>query len=181
MPNRLNSHSNELVAFAVRATDGFDVMAVDRSTVRFLPAGADADTTREQAVDGEARLDIVFYFKARQTGITCADSSAALVGATIEGERFQGTDSIDVLGCWSAERVQWSSGNICQRVATGLVRALRDRRAAADARQALRPRPGLALRVALHRREGEPANQDDPGGQIGSSDRAMAQPLNPPS
>lgn len=97
--NRVNAHSNELIAVALLATDLFDPLTVDRSTVRFGPAGAQADNSRDQDVDRDGRLDIVFYFKGRQAGVTCGDASAALVGATFGGEKFEGTDSVEVLGC----------------------------------------------------------------------------------
>jgi hypothetical protein len=61
--NRVNAHSNELIAVALLATDLFGPLSVDRSTVRFGPAGAHADNTRDHDVDRDGRLDIVFYFK----------------------------------------------------------------------------------------------------------------------
>jgi hypothetical protein len=99
--NRVNSNSNELIGVAVLATDLFDPLSVDRSSVRFGPAGAQANDTRNVDVDGDGRLDIVFYFKGRQVGLTCGDASAVLLGATFDGKEFEGTDSVEVLGCKS--------------------------------------------------------------------------------
>jgi hypothetical protein len=99
--NRVNADSNELIGVAVLATDLFDPLSVERSSVRFGPAGAQANNTRDVDVDGDGRLDMVFYFKGRQVGVTCGDVSAMLVGATFGGEKFEGTDSVEVLGCKS--------------------------------------------------------------------------------
>ena len=98
-PNRLNVHSHALLRVAVVGTDFFDVTTIDPSTVHFGPAGAQPLAKRLRDVDGDGRLDAIFYFKVHLSGIACGDSSATLVGATHEGERFQGTDSIEVVGC----------------------------------------------------------------------------------
>jgi FG-GAP-like repeat len=97
--NRLNVHSHALVRVAVLGTDAFDATTIDPGSVRFGRAGAAPLAARLRDVDRDGRLDAIFYFKVHQSGIACGDSSATLVGATREGQRFEGTDSIDVIGC----------------------------------------------------------------------------------
>jgi hypothetical protein len=98
-PNHVNPHSHALLRVALLATDSFDLASVDPRTVRFGPAGARPVGMREQDVDGDGRLDSVYYFKTNRTGIACGDTSASLVGVMGGGQIFAGTDSVQTNGC----------------------------------------------------------------------------------
>jgi FG-GAP repeat len=97
--NRVNPHSHALLRVALLATDTFDLTVVDPRTVRFGPAGARPFAVRERDVNGDGRLDAVYYFKTNLTGIACGDTSASLVGVIAEGQPFAGTDLIQTEGC----------------------------------------------------------------------------------
>ena len=97
-PNRVNPHSHALLRVALLATDTFDLTVVDPRTVRFGPAGARPFAVRERDVNGDGRLDAVYYFKTNLTGIACGDTSASLV-VIAEGQTFAGTDSIQTKEC----------------------------------------------------------------------------------
>ncbi len=101
-PNRVSPHSHALLRVALLATDTFDLTMVDPRTVRFGPAGARPVGVRAQDVDGDGRLDAVYYFKMNETGIACDDTSASLVGVIDEGQTFAGTDSVQTQGCQHA-------------------------------------------------------------------------------
>jgi hypothetical protein len=88
---------------ALLATETFDVTAVDLTTVRFGPAGARPDRARAEDIDGDGRLELVLSFRGNETGLACGDASATLDGATNHGQRFEGIDSIVVLGCKSGK------------------------------------------------------------------------------
>ena len=98
-PNRVNPHSHALLRVALLATDAFDLALVDPRTVRFGPAGARPVGVREHDVDGDGRLDVIYYFKTNDTGVACGDMSAILVGVSGEGQTFAGTDSVQTEGC----------------------------------------------------------------------------------
>jgi uncharacterized protein YfcZ (UPF0381/DUF406 family) len=95
-PNRIKPGGHEPLRVALLATATFDATMVDRRTVRFGPAGAAPIKARLRDVDGDGRLDAVFTFRTDETRIACSETSASLTGATTDGERFSGTDSITV-------------------------------------------------------------------------------------
>jgi hypothetical protein len=57
-------------------------------------------------VNGDGRVDAVYYFKVNLTGIACGDTSAGLVGVVDGGQTFAGTDSIQTEGCRNATEKQ---------------------------------------------------------------------------
>jgi FG-GAP-like repeat len=103
-PNRVNPHSHALIRVALLATDTFDLTMLDPHTVRFGPAGAHPVGVRQNDVDGDGRLDVIYYFKTNKTGIACGDTTASLVGVIDEGQTFAGTDSVQTEGCHHATR-----------------------------------------------------------------------------
>ncbi len=98
-PNRLNARSHARVHVALMATADFDPTTVDTSSIRFGRAGASTLEMQLKDVDRDGRTDAIVSFKMDETGIACADSSAKLIGMTLDGQRFHGVDSIEVLGC----------------------------------------------------------------------------------
>ena len=97
-PNHVNPRSHALLRVALLATESFDPTLVDPRDVRFGPAGARPVGVRARDLDGDGRLDAVYYFRTNKTGIACGDASASLAGV-IDGQTFKGTDSIVTRGC----------------------------------------------------------------------------------
>jgi hypothetical protein len=50
-------------------------------------------------VNHDGFMDLVVHFRTQDTGIGCGDESATLVGVTLDGRPFEGTDSIQTVGC----------------------------------------------------------------------------------
>jgi hypothetical protein len=50
-------------------------------------------------VDGDGDVDLVFHVLTSETGIACGDTSASLIGATVDGQAIEGLDSIKIVGC----------------------------------------------------------------------------------
>ncbi|MGH9363162.1 MAG: DUF6923 family protein [Thermoanaerobaculia bacterium] len=101
-PNSVNPGSNGVIPVAVLTDAGFDALTVDVATVRFSgPAGApEAHGKGHPAdVDGDGDLDLLLHFRTQLTGIQCGDTTATLVGATLGGDPFTGSDSIVTVGC----------------------------------------------------------------------------------
>lgn len=85
-----NLCSNGVVPVALLTTDDFDATTVDHSTVRF---GDAAETHRnrngvlrhEEDFDGDGDIDLLFHFRASETGYDCSTADTALTGSTFGG------------------------------------------------------------------------------------------------
>jgi hypothetical protein len=100
-PNSINPKSNGVIPVAILTTDAFDATTVDPLSVRFGPKGAKEVHKKGhiEDVNHDGELDLVLHFKTQATGITCSDTSASLMGETVDGEAIQGFDSIKTVGC----------------------------------------------------------------------------------
>ena len=72
---------------------------VDIPTVEFGPRGAMAIQHKVKDINKDGLGDLLLRFKVSQTGISCGDTEATLVGETFDGLSFIGTDSIETVGC----------------------------------------------------------------------------------
>jgi hypothetical protein len=99
LAGHVNVRSHARLMVVLYAADDFDVTGVDPAMVRFGPAGAHPVRVRLTDIDRDGRLDLAFHFVAKESGIACGDSTAALTGWTGEGVRFRGTDPIVTVGC----------------------------------------------------------------------------------
>jgi hypothetical protein len=76
----------------------FVVGDIDPATVRFGPAQGAIDPASlpelSANVDGDGIDDATFEFLTSDVGISCGETTASLVGETISGQQFQGTDTI---------------------------------------------------------------------------------------
>ncbi len=84
---------NGVVPVALLTTDNFDALTVDHNTVRFgdaKEAHRDKKTgeakRHEEDFDGDGDLDLIFHFKAKETGYDCGSTKFTLVGATFSGQ-----------------------------------------------------------------------------------------------
>ncbi len=85
----------------ILTTDDFDASTVNPSTVEFGidGAGIGHSSAHYEDVDGDGDVDLVFHVLTSETGIACDDTSASLIGATVDGQAIEGLDSIKIVGC----------------------------------------------------------------------------------
>jgi hypothetical protein len=107
-PNAINIKSKGAVPVAVLGSASFDVNDVQADTVRFGPmhdpegmhqhdAGAAALRYAPEDVNADGYVDLVFHFKAAETGLDAEDAQACLHGTLDDGQHFCGHDSVKVL------------------------------------------------------------------------------------
>ncbi len=82
---------NGVVPVAILTTGDFDATTVDHTTVRFGDAaethGNRRGVTRhEEDFDGDGDTDLVFHFRANETGYGCETTNTALTGSTFAGQ-----------------------------------------------------------------------------------------------
>ena len=101
-PNSINPRSKGVIPVAVLSTPTFDALTIDVATVRFSgPAGTGEAHGHGHAedVNGDGLTDLVLHFSTPASGIQCGDTVGTLVGETLGGDAFVGTDSIVTVGC----------------------------------------------------------------------------------
>ena len=111
-PNSINLKSKGLVPLGIFTTsiaDGdeldFDAGDIDSLSLAFGPGGAGIAHAQGhiEDLDGDGDLDTVVHFRTQDTGVECGDTEATLIGQTLSGIRFEGTDSIRTTGCKGPE------------------------------------------------------------------------------
>jgi beta-glucanase (GH16 family) len=83
---------NGVIPVALLTTDSFDALSVDHNTVRF---GDAAETHRdkkageakrhEEDFEGDGDIDLIFHFRAKETGYDCDTTQFTLTGETFDG------------------------------------------------------------------------------------------------
>ena len=99
--NAVNPNEEGVVAVAILTSPEFDATTVDPLSVQF-GSGAAAEAHGKghiEDVDGDGDLDMLLHFDVPASGILCGDTSVTLVGATLGGQNFQGSDSVTTIGC----------------------------------------------------------------------------------
>ena len=87
------NNGNGVIPVALLTTDSFDALSVDHNTVRF----GDASETHRDKKSGEAKrheadfegdgdIDLIFHFRASETGYDCDSTQLTLTGATYSGQ-----------------------------------------------------------------------------------------------
>ncbi len=92
----INLASLGSIPVAILTTSSLDATKVNPSTVRFGEKGTEAAPTQWalEDVDGDGTLDLVLHFNTQSTGIQPSDTQATLMGRTLDGTPFRGTDTI---------------------------------------------------------------------------------------
>ena len=62
-------------------------------------ASAVLTSVRDTDVDHDGDVDLLLRFRISETGIACGHTEAMLTGETFGGELFEGSDSIQTVGC----------------------------------------------------------------------------------
>jgi len=99
--NKINPKSHGVFTVAILHTEQFDAMTVDVRTVRFGSARAQVPPVHAVFFDvnRDGLLDLVLFFRTQKTGIQCGDVSAVLIGQTLGGILFSGSDRVETVGC----------------------------------------------------------------------------------
>ncbi|MEK7185806.1 MAG: C39 family peptidase, partial [Patescibacteria group bacterium] len=96
--NIINPKSNGVIRVAILSTDTFDARTVDSLSVRLGPNNTSANkNTQTKDINGDKKLDRVFYFSTNQTGINNGDTMICLSGKTIDGFNIKGCDTIKTI------------------------------------------------------------------------------------
>jgi hypothetical protein len=97
--NPINPKSNGVIPVAILTMPTFDATTVDPSSVQFGPNLAVPVSSRLEDVDGDGSPDMFLQFRTQETGISCGDTVASLIGQTNRGREIEGSDSIETVGC----------------------------------------------------------------------------------
>ncbi len=100
-PNRINPRSKGMILVTILTTKSFDATTIDPTTVRFGPTGTEAAAMHSVRwdVDRDRHADMILFFKTRDTGIACGDTSVSLTGETLGGQAIAGSDTIKTVLC----------------------------------------------------------------------------------
>jgi hypothetical protein len=78
----------------------FDASMVDPATLKLgLGEAPNVSIPWIMDVNGDSETDMVLAFTAAEAGIFCSDTEISLSGATLTGEEFVGTDTIQPVDC----------------------------------------------------------------------------------
>lgn len=91
----INPKSNGVIRVAILSTDTFDAITVDSLSVKLGPNNASANkNTQTKDINGDKKLDRIFYFSTNQTGIKNGDTMVCLSGKTTDGFNIKGCSTI---------------------------------------------------------------------------------------
>ena len=100
--NTINLNSRSTIPVALFGAADFDVSNVDLSTVGFGPmhmeGGAAPVKVRFVDINRDGYRDILFHFRAQETGLQPGDTEACLHGMLLDGTHFCGHDTVTVIG-----------------------------------------------------------------------------------
>jgi hypothetical protein len=105
-PNSVNPKSRGVIPVAILGNESFDVANIDEATLRFGPDAAPIAHRHAHFEDAnlDGVLDLITHYRTQDTGIVCGNESVTLTGKTLDGQPFEGTDSIQTVGCQETRR-----------------------------------------------------------------------------
>jgi len=106
--NPINLSREGVVPVAVLGSESFDVADVDGATLSFGPNDASLAHWRGphfEDVNGDGVMDLLAHFRVEETGIAFGDRLACLSGATLDGTRFGGCDSVRTVPDMDGDRL----------------------------------------------------------------------------
>ena len=87
------NNGNGVIPVALLTTDNFDALTVDHNTVRFGNAAETHQDKKtgeaqrhEEDFEGDGDLDLIFHFRAEETGYLCDSTQFTLTGQTYSGK-----------------------------------------------------------------------------------------------
>jgi hypothetical protein len=103
-PSSINLKKEGLVPLAILSTTEFDALTqVDRQSLTFGATGTENSLVRcataGEDVNDDGLLDLICQFDTIAMALTCASTTATVMGRTVDGLRFEGQDDIKVTGC----------------------------------------------------------------------------------
>ncbi len=101
-PNSINLKSKGTVPVAILSSTKFDARTVDPATIAMAGAGVKMKTkgvymAAFEDVNGDGLPDLVVHFDTTSLHLAPTDTTATLTGATFDGKKIQGQDSVNVL------------------------------------------------------------------------------------
>ena len=123
--NRINCRlRNGVITVAILTTDTFDALTVDHATVTFEGASEAFVNPRthqpirhERDVDHDGDTDLLFFFRMRDTNLTCSSTSGRLEGMTYNGAKVAGEDVVRTVPLAFANRNLVQNGDFSQGAA----------------------------------------------------------------
>ena len=102
--NAINPHDKGSIWVAILSSIDaempFDPSSqVDISTVEFGPGGAQTTRYKVKDINNDGLGDLLLRFMISETGITCGDTEAQLMGVTFKDQDFLGSDALKTVGC----------------------------------------------------------------------------------
>jgi hypothetical protein len=94
--NPINLGSHGVTPVAVIADGCFDPATLDPETVQL--AGATANRSRLEDIDGDGDLDLLLHFPTEELRIFRSATEATLTAHTADGTLVVGTDSVRIVG-----------------------------------------------------------------------------------
>ncbi len=97
--NTISLSSRGSIPVAILTTSTLNARTVNPSTFRFGRTGTEAAPTQWalEDVNGDGKLDLVLHFNTQATGFQAGDAQAILMGRTLNGTPFRGTDTINTI------------------------------------------------------------------------------------
>lgn len=102
--NIIRPASHEEVEVAIFGENTFAASRVNCATLGFGPSHATASECEIEDVNDDGIIDMVAEFQINETGIACGDTEATLIGQTLDGINFMGTDELTTIGCRMDDR-----------------------------------------------------------------------------